>query len=84
MYRWPISTIYYLTSCVCIPSFFMPPYRLYPTDPGDERRTWDFKCDTLNELNEWSQAFSESIALANTLIESKQGSTQRQKFINIK
>ena len=35
----------------------------------DERRTWDFKCDTLDEMNEWLSAFNDSIALANGQLE---------------
>jgi PH domain len=40
------------------PGFFL---KLSPSERGDVRKVWDFKCDTLDELNEWSAAFSSSI-----------------------
>ena len=39
--------------------------RLVPSSKDDERKAWDFKCDTLDELNDWSHAFSDAIELAN-------------------
>lgn len=45
--------------------------RLVPSSKDDERKVWDFKCDTLDELNDWSHAFSDAVELAN--IEGAQG-----------
>jgi hypothetical protein len=45
-----------------LPGFYL---RLIPEDRDDERKIWDFKCDTLDELNEWSKVFNEAIELAN-------------------
>ena len=38
--------------------------RLVPSGKDDERKAWDFKCDTIDELNDWSHAFSDAIQLA--------------------
>ena len=44
-----------------LPGFY---FRLIPVEKDDERKVWDFKCDTLDELNEWSQCLNLAIELA--------------------
>lgn len=37
-----------------------PPYHmtLMPTDADDIRRSWEFRCDTLAEIDDWTGAFT--------------------------
>ena len=30
-----------------------------PVDPDDSRRSWEFRCDTVAEIKEWSKAMTE-------------------------
>ena len=39
--------------------------RLVPIESEDDRRAWDFRCDTSEELKMWAQALEE----ASTIIE---------------
>jgi hypothetical protein len=34
---------------------------LQPESDGDDRRVWRFKCDTLDEMNQWVDAFATSL-----------------------
>lgn len=69
------TTLFYITRILCnyegynvevmrnttASGFYL---RLVPSGKDDERKAWDFKCDTLDELNDWSHAFSDAIKLA--------------------
>ena len=40
-----------------------PPYliTLIPTEQDDIRKSWKFRCDTLNEFNDWIEKFSNAL-----------------------
>lgn len=42
-----------------------PPFEfeLHPTDETDERRTWRFRCDLLDEFNTWRRSFEAAVNL---------------------
>jgi hypothetical protein len=37
---------------------------LTPSDPDDDRKTWEFRCDTQTELDAWVAAFTRAAGLA--------------------
>lgn len=43
-----------------------PPYMisLVPMDPEDIRKTWKFRCDTINEFNNWIEIFTRALQIA--------------------
>ena len=49
-------------------------FQLVPSVRDDDRKIWNFKCDTLDELNDWSHTFNDAIKLAATDGTSERGS----------
>ena len=43
-----------LSVCWCV-------HYLQPENEDDDRRNWRFKCDTLDEMNQWVESFTNAL-----------------------